>query len=264
MKPAREGFVDFIAIEFDKYDVWDAFIQPMPVREEMYFKPDYKPEYIKLARASPPSSSCDGGIDNTECVVPGTQTQQGLGPAQPSFGNSDPGTGHQDPGSDPGYGIGGGGLTEEQMECSVEKFLEEDIDKAAQNAAADIMTRSDWRSVEYGALIYDGPNGIRVGEIFRGDSRGVPIVLRPFAGETVVGRIHSHPRGAVGAPSDDDDREGRDFLINNGHTDGSTFVEYILDGNNRELNEFDNPEDMELDEPNDETRDDAQGDCSNV
>lgn len=260
MKPAWEGFVDFIAIEFDKYDVWDAFIQPVPVREEMYFKNKLQPEYLKFARASSPQDSCEGGIDDTECTVTGTQTQQQFGPAQPSFGNSDPGTGHQDPGSDPGYGIGGGGLTEEQMECGVEQFLEEDLDALAQAAADMIRDNSDWRRREFGFLIYDGPNGLRLGEIAEGNAIGVKIPLRLREGEVVVGRVHNHPRGGIGAPSDIDINAVRS-LVADGHTDGGTFADYLLNYDDRSYNEFDFPEDYDLEEPNTETARDAIGEC---
>ena len=79
-----------------------------------------------------------------------------------------------------------------------------------------------------------------------------------------MGVIHSHPRDDSGAPSDDD-WDNTDILINEGLADDNNFSNYILDGNNGRLNEFDNDKNnRRLDEPNRRTRDDAQGSCDNV
>jgi hypothetical protein len=122
------------------------------------------------------------------------------------------------------------------------------------------MANSDWDDIEYGFLIYYGPNGLRLDEVERGNAVGVKIPLRLQAGETVIARVHNHPRGGIGAPSDRD-RVGMDYLLENGHTDGPTFSDYIIDYDSGEFNEFDFPEDEELEEPTEETKNDAEGKC---
>lgn len=154
-------------------------------------------------------------------------------------------------------------LNEELTECK----REQSVDEAARTAADEIKSRSGWYRREYGAAIYVGLNGVRVGEIFRGDSDSVDIHIRRQPGEVVAAIIHGHPRGDVGAPSDDD-WDNTDMLISRGLTDGDNLANYIIDGNNGELNEFDNNDvDRELDAPNRNTRDNAQGNggvCENV
>lgn len=148
----------------------------------------------------------------------------------------------------------------EQLMCHFEQDVERELDPLARQAADLIMANSDWDDIEYGFLIYYGPNGLRLGEIVRGNAVGVDIPLRLQAGETVIARVHNHPRGGIGAPSNRD-RVGMDYLLVNGHTDGPTFSDYIIDYDSGEFNEFDFPEDEELDEPTEETKNDAEGKC---
>ena len=132
--------MDFIAIDLDKYDVWDVFMRPAPVKAQMYVKtaswnPGSPGEEVECPPDSDPDDVC-----YTNDQQP---SQQGVGQASPSFGGggSDPGTGYQDPGADPGGGFGQGGLSEEQIACHNEQTEEADVDAAAQAAADEINSK---------------------------------------------------------------------------------------------------------------------------
>ena len=128
--------MDFIAIDLHKHDVWDAFIQPVPIKAQMYLKTaSYDP-------GSPPEDGCTGGIDDTECTYTNDQEdQETIGGAAPSTGGSGPdGGGYQPPGSNPGDGAGGG-LTEEQIACGNGQKADRNRNEAAANARDAINER---------------------------------------------------------------------------------------------------------------------------
>lgn len=147
------------------------------------------------------------------------------------------------------------------MQCQIEQYLEEAIDDIAEKAADTIRAKPDWRRVEYGFLIYSGPNGLRLGTLTRGNSSGVNIPLELRGGEELIARVHSHPRGGIGAPSNVD-RNSAQNAINAGYADQGTFSDYILNSDDNSFNEYDFPEDYSLDEPTDETSADVEGDCN--
>jgi hypothetical protein len=244
--------VDFIAIDLDKYDVWQAFIQPMPVRAQMYVKTaNWNPE-------APPEDGCEGGIDDTECTVTGTQPDQNtIGQASPSFGGSGPDEGYQEPGADPNNGFGGGGLTEEML-CEQEQEDESEIDEVSNTIVERIRglnnLNTDPDNVEFGSFVLRLDNGqIRQSPLGRGETGQISLrdlynaAVAAFPGidaSNIVRMIHLHPRNSgagfenvsdlsdLGAldygnvmpshpnisPGPNDWENVRSFLLNNGRT----------------------------------------------
>jgi len=134
--------VDFIAIDLDKYDVWEAFRQPVPIRAQMYVKTaNWNPSSPSEEVDCPPDSA-PGDV----CYADDQEQQQTFGQASPTFGNSGtgpgPGSGHQDPGSNQGDGFGGGDLTDAQKQCAAGQTTDRKRNQAAKDIAAKIAKKS--------------------------------------------------------------------------------------------------------------------------
>jgi len=292
--------MDFIAIDLDKYDVWDAFRQPVPIKEQMYLKTaNWDP-------GSPPSDGCTGGIDDTECTTTGQKPkQQGMGQATPSFGGSEPDGGYQEPGSNSGDGFGQGGLTQEQMDCGTEQQSETDIDTLSAEAAADIAALDN--SIEHATLTVNDNGTLRNLDIVSGDENSIPLGelyaqldALGLDDTDIVAFTHSHPATtgvsgqaevddtfANGFPSANDYIAYEEFAQNAiafGADESSwreNFSAFIIDpdGTRREFEDYSLPADQEflqdggiipeigtpertsLEESLDEAQDDAEGTC---
>lgn len=254
--------MDFIAIDLDKHDVWEAFRQPVPVKEQMYVKTaNWNPGTPSEEVECPP-----GGDPNDVCYTDDQEQQQSFGQATPTFGNSGTGAGttHQDPGSNPGDGFGGGDLSDEQIACYAEQTAEANVDTAAQAAADEINSKEpDLEHATFG--VRDG-NSIVTVTVSTGDSETADVVslyaaLRAngYDMADVVFFIHSHPSSTITDaswaaaedftnqfPSDNDLRAYAEFLEDavedgaNAATWLSDFTAYVVgpDNVNREYGNF--------------------------
>ena len=70
--------MDFIAIDLDKYDVWEAFRQPVPIREQ---------SYVRTANWSPGEEiDCESDNPNDGCFENDRRPKQkGVGPSLTFF-----------------------------------------------------------------------------------------------------------------------------------------------------------------------------------
>lgn len=127
--------MDFIAIDLDKYDVWQAFIQPVPVKAQMY---------IKTANWNPGEDEEEGCQDvapGDACASADKIYQQTIATASPSLGGSSPDGAFQEPGGDFNPGIPGGGLTAEQMACAAGQAADRARNEAAKKAHDEIKKK---------------------------------------------------------------------------------------------------------------------------
>lgn len=281
--------MDFIAIEFDKYDVWDAFIQPVPVKEEMYVQPDLQPEYVKLA------DWCSGPLNQDECVT-GKRKKRKTIQAVPGLVGGGPGTGTDDPFIPSG---GGGGLSEEQLACFHEQKEETEVDNTAQLVASEIRDQiasglKD-KKLEHGALIVEFDGKVYALPIVTGTEISIPfrtltegpsgLAANGLSFIHVIAVIHTHPSSTASSP---EARVGDDAFIRGpslgdlatamtisqlgGGQDVSTYI-ISPDGDVLEYEGYDMPEwaqegytDDEIEDAIDEATvgnvDDAAGVCS--
>jgi len=267
--------MDFIAIDLDKYDVWDAFRQPVPIKEQMYLKTaNWDPTGPAEEVDCPPDSD-----PNDVCYADDQEQQQSFGQASPTFGSSGAGTTYQDPDSNQGDGFGQGGLTQEQMDCHNEQKAEADIDAAAQAAADEINAKEpEFEHATFG--VRDG-NSIVTITISTGDSEQADIAslvhdlaARGYDMSDVVFFIHSHPASTVSLDSlaasedfanqfpSDNDLNAYASFANEAVRDGanlttwlSNFRAFVVgpDNINREYGNFTLDDNFTIDENDDST-----------
>ena len=122
--------MDFIAMDLDRYDVWEAFIQPVPVQTAIYVKtanwtPSRWSEEVDC-NASPHDACFQDQKESSQNLFGGTSLHLNLDHgSETNFSN-------------PENGFDEDGLTSEKMECLAEQSAESERDAATNTAVAEI------------------------------------------------------------------------------------------------------------------------------
>ena len=249
--------MDFIAIDLDQHDIWDAFRQPMPVREQIYLKTAYWGPVIQSEEVD-----CNTDNPNDGCFKDDRESSPRVlfGNGSLSGGGSDLWTGSDET----EFLLGETGLSEELGACILEQLNERLVDAAAQQAANEINEKEP--ELEHATFGVNDGNSIVTITISTGDSEQADmatlihdLAARGYDMSQVVFFIHSHPSSTISLPSlaasedfanqfpSDNDMNAYSEFANEAVGDGadraawlSNFRAYIVgpDDKNREYGNF--------------------------